>query len=795
MYSGVSATLNPWPLVTKRRSGSTSPFSAESRTAGARGRNLGVSAWFQGARRTPAMAVEKRASSSSASAGGGGVTGELGASRGGCGAWARSRSLSPSKGRLKRSDFGDFIADKTLDGGPSLSISRRRVNPASRPVGGRYYLLDLQPNICYAKKFKNFPKRTRRISHMEWQRFYQSKVVSAQEAVSKIKRGNRVFIGTGCGEPQHLIKAMVTDPNLQDIMLYQMLSYTLSQFVDHESFSKRFSLKLFFISRSMRKAAFEGKIDYVPAYLSRIASLFSSQRIGLDAALVQVSPPDPFGYCSLGVSVDITRAGLEHARLVIAQVNPRMPRTWGDSFIHVDEIDYLVPYEEPLVQFFPTLQDNEVSRRIGHYISQLVDDGATLQVGFGNLPYHILKFLDGKKDLGLHTQVITDGFLPLLEKKVITNKKKSLLPDRTVTSFCMGSQKLYQFVDNNPAFYFRSSDFVNDPLVIARNDNLITISAALEVDLTGQVCTDSLGDRFYSGIGDQVDFLRGSSMSKGGFSIIALPSTACNGRVSRIVPSLSEGAGVATTRGDVNFVITEYGIAELSGKSIYQRVMELAQIAHPKFREELIEVARKRHYIFKDQLPPTTDDLIFIEGYKSSYVLKSGKTVEFRPLLPSDEFAYRNFFYSLQEKTIYFRFFYKMRNFTHEVVQKQWASLDYRQNISIIGLAQKGGHKEIIAIGSYAKEDDQRAEVAFVVREDYQGKGLGSFLLELLEGIAKQNGFSAFTATVLRENSNMLKVFKKRYPSAKMTFSSGNEVQVHMSFADARTDAQPARPV
>ncbi len=628
---------------------------------------------------------------------------------------------------------------------------------------------------------------------MEWQSLYKSKMVSAQEAVSKIKRGNRVFIGTGCGEPQHLIKAMVTDQNLQDVMLYQMLSYTLSQFIDNESFSKRFSLKLFFISRSMRKAAFEGKIDYIPAYLSRISSLFSSQRIGLDAALVQVSPPDPFGYCSLGVSVDITRAGLEHARTVIAQVNPRMPRTWGDSFIHVDEIDYLVPYEEPLVQFFPTLQDNEVSRRIGHYISQLVDDGATLQVGFGNLPYHILKFLDGKKDLGLHTHVITDGFLPLFEKKVITNKKKSLLPDRIVTSFCMGSQKLYHFVDNNPAFYFRSSDFVNDPLVIARNDNLITISAALEVDLTGQVCTDSLGDRFYSGIGDQVDFLRGSSMSKGGFSIIALPSTAHNGRVSRIVPSLSEGAGVATTRGDVNFVITEYGIAELSGKSIYQRVMELSQIAHPKFREELIEVARKRHYIFKDQLPPSTDDLIFIEGYKSSFTLNSGKTVEFRPLLPSDEFAYRNFFYSLQEKTIYFRFFYKMRNFTHEVVQKQWASLDYRQNISIIGLAQKGGHKEIIAIGSYAKEDDHRAEVAFVVREDYQGRGVGSFLLKLLEQIAKQNGFSAFTATVLRDNANMLKVFKKRYPSAKMTFSSGNEVQVHMDFADARTDAPPRR--
>jgi GNAT superfamily N-acetyltransferase len=219
--------------------------------------------------------------------------------------------------------------------------------------------------------------------------------------------------------------------------------------------------------------------------------------------------------------------------------------------------------------------------------------------------------------------------------------------------------------------------------------------------------------------------------------------------------------------------------------------MELAQIAHPKFREELIEVARKRHYIFSDQLPPSTDDLIFIEGYKSFCSLKSGKTVEFRPLLPSDEFAYRNFFYSLQEKTIYFRFFYKMRNFTHEVVQKQWASLDYRQNISIVGLAQKGGHKEIIAIGSYAKEDEHRAEVAFVVREDYQGMGVGSYLLDLLERIAKQNGYSAFAATVLRENANMLKVFKKRYPGAKIKFSAGSEVQIQMDFAGAVPIAHP----
>jgi len=628
---------------------------------------------------------------------------------------------------------------------------------------------------------------------MDWQRRYASKVVDAQEAISKIMRGSRVFIGTGCGEPQHLIRAMVKDPNLQDIMVYQMLSSTLSQFVDDESFIRRFSLKLFFISRAMRRAAFEGKIDYIPEYLSQIPRLFSSHRIGLDAALVQVSPPDKFGYCSLGVSVDITRSAVEHAGFVIAQVNPKMPRTWGDSFVHVDEIDWLVTCEEKLVEALPTVKDNEVARRIGHYVSQLVDDGATLQIGFGNLPYAILKYLDGKQDLGLHTQLITDGMLPLFEKNVITNKKKTLLPGRVVSSLCMGSEKIYSYVDNNPAFYFRSSEFVNDPTVIARNDNLISISSALEVDLTGQVCSDSMGYLFYSGIGDQVDFLRGSSMSKGGFSIIALPSTAQNGTISRIVPHLSEGAGVATTRSDVNFVITEYGIAELKGKGIYQRVMELAQIAHPKFREELIDVAKRRHYIFADQLPPSREDLLFLEGYKTAIKLKNGKMVEFRPLLPSDEFAYRNFFYSLQEKTIYMRFFYKMRTFSHEVVQKQWSSVDYRKNMSIIGLVQRGGHKEIMAIGSYAQEDDTQAEVAFVVREDFQGLGVASYLIEILEKIARENHYRSFSAIVLRENAAMIRVFKKRFPDAKISVNSGSDIRILMNFNDPKRQVEQDR--
>jgi acyl-CoA hydrolase/GNAT superfamily N-acetyltransferase len=609
------------------------------------------------------------------------------------------------------------------------------------------------------------------------------KLVSAEQAVRRIKSGSRVFIGTGCGEPQQLIRAMVRNPALQDIMIYQMLSSTLAGYVDDPTFLNRFALKLFFISVSMRKAAFEGKIDYIPVYLSQIPRLFASQRIGLDVALIQVSPPDRYGYCSLGVSVDITRAGMENARLVIAQVNPRMPRTWGDSFVHLDDIDILVAHEEPLVEMNPSDVDEEVVRRIGHYVSQLVDDGATLQVGFGRVPDAILRYLDSKSDLGIHTHVITDGFLPLLENKVITNRRKSLLPGRVVASLCMGSDRLYRYVDNHPMFYFRSSEFVNDPTVIARNDQLVSISSALEVDLTGQVCSDSMGYLFYSGIGDQVDFLRGSAMSRGGFSIIALPSTAQNGAVSRIVSHLSEGAGVATTRGDISFVVTEYGIAELQGKGIYQRVMELAQIAHPKFREQLIAAAKEHRYIFADQLPPSREDLLFLENYKSTLQLKNGKTVEFRPLLPSDEFSYRNFFYSLQEKTIYLRFFHNKRLFPHEIIQRQWSSIDYRRNISIVGLVQRGGHKEIIAIGSYAMESESRAEVAFVVREDYQGMGIASYLLEVLEMIAKENGFQGFVAAVLHENTPMIRVFRKRYPHLQTIRQEGGEIFLLMDFS------------
>ena len=618
---------------------------------------------------------------------------------------------------------------------------------------------------------------------MDVTQYCPDKVLTAEEAVGKIKNGSRVFIGTGCGEPQKLIHCMVEDERIQDIIVYQMLSSTFSQYVDDPRFLNRFNLKLFFISVSMRQAAFEGKIDYVPVYLSQIPQIFYSKEIGLDVALIQVSPPDRFGFCSLGISVDITLSGLHSASMVIAQINPEMPRTWGDSLVHVDEIDYLVQHQESVVEMDTLVKNDNVVERIGHYINQLVDDGATVQVGFGHLPNAVVRYLENKKDLGIHTQVITDGLLPLFKKKAVTNRNKSYLPGRVVASLCMGSKELYDYVNDNPMFYFRSSEFVNDPNVIAKNDNFISISSALEVDLTGQICTDSKGYLFYSGIGDQVDFIRGSAMSKGGYSIIVIPSTARNGKVSRIVPHLSEGAGVATTRGDIDIVVTEYGIAELRRKSIYQRVMELAQVAHPRFRQQLIEEAKKRRYIFPDQLPPTSQDLLFLDNYRYTMSLPMGKNISFRPLLPSDEFESRHFFYSLQENTIYYRFFHKRKVFSRKMLQGQWASVDYRRNMSIIGFRQIGKRKQIIAIGSYAEVTRETAEVAFLVKDELHGMGIGTRLLDILENIARENKYKGFVATVLAENKRMIHVFQHRYPDAKMMRTGGSEVEIEMPFA------------
>lgn len=611
---------------------------------------------------------------------------------------------------------------------------------------------------------------------------HKGKIVTAEKALESIKNGSRIFIGSGCGEPQHLIHSLANNNNLQDIMVFQMLAHTLADYLNDATFLQRFSVKLFFITIQMQQAAFEGKVDYIPTYLSQVPMLFRNKQIVIDTVLIQISPPDVFGIASLGVSVDVTLEAVKSAKTVIAQINSRMPRTHGDGFIHIKDIDYLVPFEEELISIDQETVEQKTASRIAQYVQDLVDDGSTLQVGYGHMPYALLQYFKNKNDLGIHTHMISDAFIPLIKEGIITNRYKNFMTDRAVATFCMGTRIAYDYIDNNIQFYFGTADWVNTPSIIGKNDNFISISSALEVDLTGQVCSDSVGRQFFSGTGDQSNFVRGATLSKGGLSIIALPSTSKNGQVSRIVANLSAGAGVATLRADVNYVVTEFGIAQLKGKSISQRVIELCEIAHPDFREGLIEEAKKNRYIFPDQLPPLAEDLIFIEEYKSRINLKNGKNLSLRPLLPSDEIAYRNFFYSLTKETVYMRFFHVVTIFSREMAQDHWATMDYRKNISLIGLVPNRGNKEVVAIGTYAKMDDTWAEVAFVVREDFQNMGIARYIFMELKRVASANGFKGFFVTTLPENTAMIHLCKKCFADTKIT-TNQDEIDIWMRFS------------
>jgi len=430
---------------------------------------------------------------------------------------------------------------------------------------------------------------------MSWLENYRAKRCSADEAVQVIEDGQTVYIQPGCAEPEQLVRAMVRrGPRLREVKVIHLLTAGSADYVKPEM-AGHFRHVAFFAGANVRNAINEGRADFIPIFLSEIEALFATGRIRVDVSLIHVSPPDEHGFCSYGVGVDTTKTASEHARVIIAQVNPKMPRTLGDSFIHVSKIHHIVEVEDDILEH-PQGQVSEVARRIGSNIAELIEDGSTLQLGIGEIPDAVLYYMQNKKDLGIHTEMVSDGVVDLIERGVINNEKKTLHPGKVILGFVLGTRRLYDFIDNNPVFEFHPNSYTNDPFIISRNDKQIAINSAIEVDLTGQVCADSIGFNFYSGIGGQVDFIRGAARSKGGKPIIALPATAQNGTISRIVPHLKPGAGVVTSRGDVHYVVTEYGIAYLHGKTIQERCQSLIHIAHPKFRDELIEFARKRKW-------------------------------------------------------------------------------------------------------------------------------------------------------------------------------------------------------
>lgn len=431
---------------------------------------------------------------------------------------------------------------------------------------------------------------------MNWENNYEKKKVTLIEAVNKIKSGNRVVIGHACGEPAKLVEAMVSNKDqYENVEIVHMVAMGKAEYCK-EGMEKHFRHNGLFLGGTTKNAVKEGRGDYTPVFFSEIPRLFR-EKLTVDVALVQLSKPDANGYMSFGISVDYTKPVCENAKVVIAQVNENMPRTMGDSFIHISDVDYVVEYDEP-IHTLAEPRIGDVEREIGRNCASLINDGDTLQLGIGAIPDAVLTFLKDKKDLGIHSEMFSDGVVDLIKAGVITNKKKKLHVGKMVVTFLMGTEELYKFVDNNPQVEMRSVDYVNDPTVIMKEDNIVSINSCVQVDLMGQVASESIGSTQISGVGGQVDFIRGAAMAKNGRAIIAMPSTV-KGKISKIVPNLDEGAAVTTSRNDVDYIVTEYGIAELKGKNLRERSKALINIAHPDFREELINYHNEK---FKENL-------------------------------------------------------------------------------------------------------------------------------------------------------------------------------------------------
>jgi 4-hydroxybutyrate CoA-transferase len=432
---------------------------------------------------------------------------------------------------------------------------------------------------------------------MSWMDIYRSRVTTAQQAVRDIRSGDCVWVHPGCNTPKRLIDAMVARaPELENVEVAHILTLAEAPYAA-PGMEPHFRHRALFAGANVRAAVNEGRADFVPIHLHQVPTLITLGLLPVDVALIHISPPDEHGFCSYGVGVDATKAAVERARSVIALVNQQMPRTLGDSFVHVSKLSHVVEVDEPVLELKMAPEVSDVARKIGENIASLIIDGATLQMGIGEIPDAVLLYLRDKRDLGVHTEMFSDGLVDLFEAGVVTNDKKTLHRGKIVASFVIGSRRAFEFVDNNPFMEFHPNEYVNDPFIVAKNDNMVAINSALAVDLTGQVCADSIGTSIYSGFGGQLDFIRGAARSNGGVPVIAFPSTAKGDTISRIVDTLIPGSGVVTTRADVHFVVTEYGLANLYGKSLRERARMLIDISHPKFRDQLEAAATARRLL------------------------------------------------------------------------------------------------------------------------------------------------------------------------------------------------------
>ncbi len=602
---------------------------------------------------------------------------------------------------------------------------------------------------------------------------WSDKVLTAEQAVALIRNGEHVFVGSGCAAPRSLVQTLESmDVPPADIELLHFMTVKAFDHDDQGHCLTRFRHRTFFVGVDMRQAVSEGRIEYVPMSIARVPEMMALRRIPVDVALIQVSLPDAFGYVSLGVSVDIIPAALAAARLVIAEVNPHMPRSMGDSTVHISRIHHLVPVQTAVAELDRVPAQAENVQRIARYIASIIDDGSTLQVGLGYVAHEALQYITDRKDLGLHCDVITDAILPLLEKGCITGAHKSTHPFKIVTSLALGSRRLYDMIDRNPLFDFQPMDAVCNPITIAAQHKMVSIAQAYAIDLTGQVCVDQVGGEFYSGLGAQGEFLRGASRSVGGKPILCLTSTSSDGLSSRIRASLPAGEAATIARTDVHYVVTEHGIAYLFGKSIRERATALIELAHPQFRAELFAQAQAFGYIPKGQ---TLQNLhAYPVEEEQNVTLKDGRTVMLRPALSSDAQGIRDLFHHLSEADVYTRFFHHVRSLSDAEVERL-CNVNYENEVAFVATTGSREDAKIVGQACYFIDPSTNlADTAYMVHPEWQANGLGTALQSCIGRHAQRRGVRGFVTDVLHGNTRML----------RLAHHSSHTVQVEKS-ADA----------
>lgn len=593
-----------------------------------------------------------------------------------------------------------------------------------------------------------------------WADSYVEKCLSTEKAIRKIRQGQRVFIGSACGEPQELVRCLAANAiefsGLEIVRMLSAESVSLSAIAD-KTHDASLNIRNIYLGSAGADTLARNKRFITPMNMSDVPVLFKSRKMPINVALIQVSPPDDFGWMSLGVSVDVTYAAAQSADYVIAQVNSKMPRVMGHSFIHVNDVDSIVEHDEDLLTI-EIPEQSEIAAQIGKNISRLIEDGSTLQVGLDAASQATVQALMNKNDLGLHSQYLTVDVMHLYAKGVITNRKKGFNDGKLVASAAVGTQNLYEFLHDNPGIEFYPSDYVNDPFIIGQHNRMVSMNVARSIDLTGQVTAEASAQTLYAGVSGIPDFVRGAKRSKGGRSIIFLPSTTADNAKSRIIP-ITEKAPVVVPRGDVHWVATEYGVANLFGKSLQERAMAMISIAHPDFRDELLNAAKDMGLIGQERSLGEAVRAVYPVGLEDT-IIRDEKKITIRPAKPVDERRIQEHYYTLEKKDVFSRFFHDKKSFNRSDLENK-SHIDYIKDLTLIGVVGEVGFDEVISVAEYLLiVEENMAEVAFSVSKEYQGKGLGRIFMKKLAEAARNNGISGLVAYTVPSNKAMINLFK-----------------------------------